>query len=336
MSTIYDVAKVAGVSISTVSHVLNRTRYVSEETQVRVLNAVEQLNYRPNSLARALVRQETQTIALIVPDNVNPFFAELARAVENYGFDAGYSFILCNSDRSMDKEVAYLDMLISKRVDGLVYMTSHYSEERLQRLRQEKIAVVVFDREYKEFDAILLDNYGGGCLATNHLIALGHRRIACISGPYDSEGRSGDRVRGYKDALCAAGLSIDDDLILTGDWTYQSGQEAANVLINLDDPPTAIFACNDTMAVGVLASLREYGLDVPGSVSVIGFDNIALSSYISPPLTTVATPIVEVGQQLCQLLFNRIGGLLPSSPQHITIPGDLVIRASTAPVHAST
>ncbi len=330
MASIYDVAQLAGVSISTVSHVLNDTRFVSDETKARVLQAIEQLNYRPSSLARALVRQETQTIALIVPDNVNPFFAELARGTEDCGFEAGYNVILCNSDRSLEKERAYLDMLISKRVDGLIYMTVDIHTEQLRPLLEHNIQTVVFDREYEGFDALLLDNFQGGYDATRHLTELGHRRIACISGP-DLRTRSQGRVVGYEQALSDAGLSPDPELVLVGDWTYQGGQEIAYRMFQLSSPPTAIFACNDAMAIGVISFLHERGLRVPEDVSVVGFDNVSLSAFSSPPLTTLATPILEVGQCICEMLLDRINGQLPPEPQRITIRAELLIRGSTAP-----
>lgn len=329
MATIYDVARAAGVSISTVSHVLNSTRYVSDQTKAQVLQAVAELNYRPSSLARALVRQETQTIALIVPDNVNPFFAELAHGIEDYGFRAGYNVILCNSNRDRTKELAYLDMLISKRVDGLIYMTVDKSEELLQPLLDNHIPVVTFDRDYRNLDAIMLDNFRGGYEAAQHLLRLGHTRIACISGP-DILTRSGDRVRGYRQAMVDAGVAAPEALLVRGDWTYQSGQDTAARLFALPSPPTAIFACNDTMAVGAISYLTQKGLRVPEDVSVVGFDNIALSAFSCPPLTTVATPVDEVGQRLCQLLLDRINGELPPEPHRFVIQGELVIRESTA------
>lgn len=330
MATIYDVARAAGVSISTVSHVLNGTRYVSEETRSRVLKAIAQLNYRPSSLARAMVRQETDTIALIVPDNVNPFFAELARGIEDYGFAAGYNVILCNSDRSTSKELAYLDMLISKRVDGVIYMTADMQAERLQPLLDHKVPVVTFDRDYPGIDAILLDNFQGGYVATRHLCELGHQRIACISGP-DAGTRSGDRVRGYQQALAEAGIPYDPALVIAGDWTFESGRAAARCLCELAQPPTAIFASNDIMAIGAISYLQAQGRAVPAQVSVVGFDDITLSAFYTPPLTTVATPIIEVGQRLCQMLLDRINGQLPAEAQRFTVRGELRIRGSTAP-----
>ncbi len=334
MATIYDVAKAAGVSIATVSHVLNDTRFVSEETRTKVLAAIQQLNYRPNSLARAMVRQETRTIGLIVPDNTNPFFGEMARGIENYGFAAGYSVLLCNSDRSAVKELAYLDMLISKRVDGVIYMTSDTAEEHLRPLQEQHIPVVTFDRQYGNTDTILLDNLQGGYDATEHLIGLGHRRIGCISGP-DAGTRSNDRVLGYSAALADAGLPVDPALILPSDWTFRSGHQQAQRLLGLPAPPTAIFACNDTIAVGAIAAVLERDLGVPGDLSIVGYDNITLSAFSAPPLTTMATPILEIGQRLCQLLLDRINGQLPPSPQIFSAASQLLVRASTAPVRAA-
>ena len=334
MATIYDVARAAGVSTSTVSHVLNGTRYVSVETEHRVRQAMQELHYRPNSLARGLVRQETQTLALIVPDNVNPFFAELARGIEDHGFAAGYNVILCNSDRNTSKELAYLDMLISKRVDGIIYMTMSTQIDQLQPLLDNRIPLVTFDRDYEGIDTVLLDNEQGGYDATRHLIDLGHRHIACIGGP-DAKTRSHERVRGYERAMVEAGLVVDERLIQPGAWTYESGQAAARRLLHLPVPPTAIFACNDLMAIGVISALREQGLRVPEDVSVVGFDDIPFGAYFFPPLTTLATPLMEVSQRLCQLLLDRINGQLPPQPQRSIVHGQLVVRGSTAPLTRS-
>lgn len=331
MANIYDVANAAGVSISTVSHVLNGTRFVSPDTRAKVLAAIEELNYRPSSLARAMVRQETRTIGLIVPDIVNPFYADLGRGVENYGYEAGYSVLLCNSDRKAEKETAYLDMLISKRVDGVIYATSDRAEERLAPLAAHGVPVVTFDRDYAGISAIMLDNYGGGLAAARHLVELGHRRIACITGP-ESPSLSSDRVRGYRAALEAAGLPEDHSLTLSGNYTLASGHDVARALMQQPDPPTAIFACNDAMAIGALAALRELGLCVPGQVSIVGYDNITASAYTYPPLTTVATPIRELGEQLCQLLLDSIDCPQQEEVRRLVMHSELIVRQSTGPV----
>jgi LacI family transcriptional regulator len=331
MSTIYDVAKAAGVSISTVSHVLNGTRRVSARTEKRVSDAIQALNYRPNSVARALVRRETRTIALVVPDNVNPFFAELARSVEDYGFGAGYSVVLCNTDNNLERETAYLEMLISNRVDGVIVMTGDRGEARLQSLKDQRVPAVVFDNEHEPLDAVMLDNYGGAMKAMQHLLDLGHTRIACIRGPGPHEvWGSGLRVRAYYDALNQAGIDVDRNLLVQGDWSFQSARGATDVLLRLENPPTAIFACNDNQAIGALASLAAHGVTVPAQMSVVGFDGITLSGYVMPPLTTVATSLAELGRQLCQLLLERIAMQEDLAPRRPTIPNELVVRGSTA------
>lgn len=329
MATIYDVARMASVSISTVSHVINGTRYVAEETRQRVLEAIEELDYQPSSLARALVRQETNTIGVVVPDNVNPFFAELARGIEDHGFSAGYSVILCNSDRNAAKQSAYLDVLIAKHVDGLIFMSFDDRPEEVDRITSRSIPVVMFDRDFPEFDAVLVDNYQGGKLATEHLVALGHRRIACIAGP-DVATRSGQRVAAYRDVLTAAGIAVDEELILPSDWSFQSGQQAARQLLARQDRPTAIFCCNDAVAIGVMGYALSQGIDVPGDLSVVGFDNINLSSFIWPGLTTVGGGIPEMGRRMCQMLLDRINKEMPAEAQHYVMPQSLVVRDSSA------
>lgn len=332
MATIYHVARAAGVSISTVSHVLNGTRRVNPQTEARVRAVMAELNYQPSSLARAMVRQETKTIAFVVPDNINPFNAEMARGIEDHGFAAGYSVLLCNTDYVAEREAAYVDLLISKRVDGVVYRSVEYDETLLNLFQEAGIAVVVFDGVYGTLDAVLLDNYQGARMAMQHLLELGHRRIACISGP-DVNRRPGSmgRVRGYRDALQQAGIAHNPAYEIRGDWSYASGKAAAHTLMRLDAPPTAIFANNDAMAIGVLSALYELRVPVPQACSVVGFDNIVLSAYATPPLTTVATPTVQAGQELCKLLLGRINKQLPPTPQRPVLVGDLLVRESTGP-----
>lgn len=335
MTTIYDVARQAGVSTSTVSHVLNGTRHVNEATKTRVMAAVGQLNYRPSSVARAMVRQETKTIALIVPDNLHPFFSELAYSVEAYAFAAGYNVILCQSEHNSAKEHAYLDMLVSKRVDGVLHMTTDQTDPHLEPLSAHDIPVVTFDRDYADsgmrVDCIVIENERGGYLATKHLLDLGHRRLACIWVP---GGKSHRRLHGFLEALEEVGVAVDPALLIQGDWSLASGWQAARQLIDRADPPTAIFASNDLMAIGVLACLHEHGRPVPQQISVVGFDDITLARYSAPLLTTYATPIDEVGERLCRLLFDRIDGKLPAERQQILVYGELKIRKSTAPPSA--
>ena len=332
MTTIKDVARLAGVSITTVSHVINETRYVSDELRGRVLAAMQELNYRPNVLARSLRRGETRTIGLVVPDNSNPFFAEVARIVEDVGFEKGYSVILCNSDGSLEKEAAYISVLIAKQVDGVIFIAAGSKHEHLHELTAQGIPVVVADRDIPQSlaDVVLVDNEKGGYEATRYLLSLGHRRIACIAGPSDLT-PSADRVRGYRRAQEEAGISIEEGWIVPGDFRYQGGEAATARLLRLGEPPSAIFACNDVMAIGALRTLQNAGLQVPGDVSIIGFDDIPLASAMSPALTTVAQPTAELSTLAARCLISRIQNDRDDEPrQRSVLETRLVVRDSCA------
>jgi LacI family transcriptional regulator len=330
MSTIKDVARTAGVSITTVSHVLNETRFVSDELRCRVLAAMEELDYRPNILARSLRRGETKTIGLVVPDNSNPFFAEMARTVEDLGFAAGYSVILCNSDDNLAKEAAYIEVLIAKQVDGVLFIASGSSQEHLSELRHAGVPYVVVDREVDGSlaDVVLVNNELGGYTATQHLIALDHRRIACIAGPSQLT-PSADRVLGYRHALADFQIPQDEALVVSGDFRARGGEAALHQLLTLHPPPTAIFACNDLMAIGVLRAARNAGLRVPGDLSVVGFDDIPLATAVSPALTTVAQPITELAEHSVKLLVARMQNRNDElQTQRIVLDPYLVVRDS--------
>lgn len=332
MTTMKDVAQAAGVSVTTVSHVINETRYVSEELRERVLKAMEELNYHPNSLARSLRQGISHTIGLIVPDNSNPFFADVARVVETRGFEAGYSTILCNTDGQLEKELAYVNVLLAKQVDGVIFIAASSQSEHITLLTEERVPVVIADRQMPdaEVDVVLVDNYRGGYLATEYLISLGHHRIGCITGPSDTT-PSADRVRGYKDALTSAGLPVDESLIVRGDFRYASGISGAQKLLDLKDPPTAIFAHNDVMAMAAMATIREKGFSIPEDISIVGFDDIPQASFTSPPLTTIAQPIQDIGRIATDLLIERMSGTTPHPSRKIILDVKLVVRGSCAP-----
>ena len=328
--TISDVAKLAGVSTTTVSHFLNGTRYISDDLRERVEKAILSLGYRPNSMARGLRRGESKTIGLIVPDNSNPFFAEILRTIENIGYTKGYSVILCNSDSDVEKEIAYTDLLYTKQVDGIIFITTNNSVEHLQQMVDSGIPIVVVDRDIplNDTDVILVDNLQGGYEATNYLIRLGHRRIACIAGPSKLT-PSADRVNGYQKALAEAGIPVDPDYIMNGDFQYLGGDAAMTELLARPVKPTAIFACNDLMALGAMRALRDAGYSIPDQMSVIGFDDITLTSMVSPSLSTVAQPIEDIARLSLDLLISRI--LHKSEPAHaqkIILTTQLVIRDS--------
>jgi LacI family transcriptional regulator len=331
-ATIKDVAVKAGVSITTVSHVLNKTRFVSDDLRERVVQAMEALHYRPNVLARSLRVGESHTMGLVVPDNSNPFFAEIARIIENAGFRHGYSVFLCNSDGQVEKERAYVDTFINKQVDGVVFITSGGTTGPLEELTRHDIPVVVVDRNIplSLVDLVLLDNEAGGHAATRHLIELGHRRIACITGP-SALTPSADRVLGYRRAMAEAGLPVPPECIQPGDFRSPSGEAAMRRLLELAEPPSAVFACNDLMAIGALRALRKADRPVPDDISLVGFDDVPLATEVTPALTTVAQPTDEIATSAVNLLLGRINADgQPGQPERRVLKPSLIVRDSTA------
>lgn len=328
--TINDVARLAGVSTTTVSHFINGTRHISDDLRERVESAIAELGYRPNSLARGLRRGESKTIGLIVPDNSNPFFAEILRSIENIGYSNGYSVILCNSDSDIQKEIAYTDLLFAKQVDGIVFITTNNSCEHLQQLTDAGIPLVVIDRDIPLVgtDVLLVDNFQGGYAATRYLIELGHTRVACIAGPSRLT-PSADRVNGYKKALAEAGIQEHPQWIVDGDFQFQGGESGIAQLLALPEKPTAVFACNDLMALGVLRGLRKAKISVPREISVVGFDDIPLTSVVSPALTSIAQPVQEISRLAFELLIDRIQNKNSAHEEkRIVLPTQLVIRES--------
>lgn len=332
MATMKEVAERAGVSLTTVSHVINNTRFVSEGVTLRVKAAMQELDYRPNELARSLRRGQTNTIGLILPDSSNPYFAEIGQAIESYAFDSGYSVILGNTAGEIKKEDHYITVLITKQVAGIIFVATGDRTASVKELLAQNFPVVLVDRDLDDIqvDAVLLDNHQCGYIATKHLIELGHECIGLITGPFHLT-PSADRIIGYKDALAEANLKCDDQLIIKGNFHPKSGYEAANMLLTLPNRPTAIFAVNDLMAMGVIRAAAEHGLKVPDDLAIVGFDDIELASYTIPPLTTISQPINEMGQIAVELLTERIDQ--PDlEPRRIIINGELVVRGTSTPV----
>jgi LacI family transcriptional regulator len=328
MPTIHQVAERAGVSPTTVSHVINNTRFVSPETRERVLRAMEELNYLPNILARSLRRGETRTLGLILPDSANPFFAEIARALEFAAFRAGYNVIFGNSENDLEKEQTYIDVLVTKQVDGLIFVATGDRSQLLENLVRGGLPVVVVDRQLSalEVDTVLTDNLQGGLLATRYLLAQGPRHIGCITGPSHLT-PSAQRVIGYRQALQEAGVAVDEDLIVRGDFHPRSGYEAGKVLLERRLLPSAIFACNDMMAIGALRALAEAGLRVPEDCSIVGYDDIELATYAVPPLTTIRQDKIAIAEAALRMALERINQSdLPARCE--TLPVELVERQS--------
>lgn len=308
MSTIKDVARIAGVSFTTVSHVLNKSRYVSPELTTRIYAAMEELNYHPNSLARSLRGVQTRTVALMIPDNSNPYFAEMARVVEDVGFEIGYSVILCNSDNKIEKEKAYIDVLISKKVDGVIVIAASNEFAHLQTLHEQGIPTVNVDRATpgSSGKTFLVNDEHGGFLATEYLINLGHKKIAFINGPFQPTEFGSYCLVGYERAMKNASLPILPGFVVNGRFTAASGNEAMNQLLKLPARPTAVFIANDMMAIGALSALYASHIAVPDQISIVGFDDIPIASTMIPPLTTIAQPYAEVARNAFRELIAKI------------------------------
>ncbi|SDN71917.1 transcriptional regulator, LacI family [Paenibacillus sp. yr247] len=331
--TIYDVAQAAGVSIATVSKVINETGRISDKTRKHVFSIMEQLNYQPSMVASALTGKSTYTIGLTLPDLANPFFAEIARSVEDRGHEYGFSVFICSTDNDPDKEVKYLSLLTQKRVDGIISATRIQNDQFLKKLIQQNIPIALITGEMPTLavDTVMVDDYLGGYQAGNHLVELGHKRISILVEDMDNMSNR-ERIRGCKQAMANAGLHLDEHFVITGGFTVESGKSAMTNLLLLEERPTAVFACNDLLAIGAIRAAREHGMQLPADLSVVGFDNTILATLIDPPLTTIGQPIHEIGRQAVDLLVQEIKGEKLLKQRVVLLP-ELVLRNSSAAIH---
>jgi LacI family transcriptional regulator len=327
------VAQKAGVSISTVSHVINNTRVVSDDVRKRVLGIIAEMRYVPSALARSLKNDKTNTIGVLVPNSSNPYFAELIRWMEDAAFELGYNIILCNAHGGGQKQTAYLRLLMEKRIDGLILVASGADDERDLLLRHESVPIIQLERALPGLgaDLILACQEEGAYLATRHLIELGHRAIACVSGPSDLP-RSRERVGGFLRAMDEAGLAVPEAAMVHAEFTSAGGYAAFGKLLAQPDMPTAVFVTSDLMALGGLCAAGSAGVRVPDQLSVVGYDDIGGACYAAPPLTTIAPPKREMARLAIHQLIERIrGGHAPL--RSVALASSLVVRASTAPLH---
>jgi LacI family transcriptional regulator len=336
-----DVAALAGVSASTVSYVVNSgPRPVSEATRQRVHAAMDELGYRPNSVAASLRRRRTSTIGLLLPGLLNSYFADIAEEVERVASARGYSVVLRQSGFDTERERRSVNALIDDRIAGAVWVPLGESQALMAKMTHFGIPLVLLDRvPTPMLDSVRAglirlvsaDNVLGGRLATEHLISLGHRRIALIWMPPALTHNQG-RLAGYKQALAEAGIEFDPTLVVGGGYSYEAGRAAARVLLDRPDPPTAIFANYDVLAIGALRGIREAGLRVPEDVSVVGFDDIEQASFAHPTLTTIAQPKQQMGRLSAELLTRLIADDNPPDPQAtLDLPVQLVVRESSGP-----
>jgi LacI family transcriptional regulator len=353
---IKDVAEQAGVSTATVSHVINETRFVREETRERVLAAIEALNYQPSAIARSLATNATQTVGLIISDIANPFFTAVARGVQDEIHQHGYHTIFCNTDEDSAREDEYLRLLSARQIDGLIIAPTGVPSERLLRMHEADIPIVLLDRHIPELTLpiVEVDNESGAYEATRYLIELGHRQIAILVG-METISTQLMRLQGYERALREHGLPIDDTLIINADSRSYSNRlslldapppfftnnqmtptayQALQQVLNLLHRPSAIFITNNEMTVGSLHALKERGLRCPEDISLISFDDHDWASIFSPPLTVVRQPTYQLGQTAAKLLLSLIKRESFKDPT--CLPVELIVRESCHPVRAVT
>jgi LacI family transcriptional regulator len=340
MATIRDVARLANVSVATVSNALNSSDRVSPELLARVRAAVEKLSYTPHAGARSLRKRSSGLLGLVVGDITNPFFSDLFEAVEDAAAARGYLVLLCNSSERSEREEAHLKMLRTQRIDGLILApTGAASMNRASLLAQLEVPVVLVDRAMDGlgYDAVVLDNRKAGFEATSHLIGCGHRRIGLINGP-EIVRTAADRMHGYREALLSAGLPFDPALICDAGFQERPAYGALIDLMALPEPPTAIFATNNLMTIGAVTALADRGLSCPEDISLVGIDDQPWADAVLPRLTVIAQPVRAIGETAFGLLAERIAGTRLGPGTTTVLAPRLVVRrscGSPAPLKAA-
>jgi LacI family transcriptional regulator/LacI family repressor for deo operon, udp, cdd, tsx, nupC, and nupG len=328
-SSLVEVARRAKVSISTVSRTINQTGKISPKTQEHVRRVMRELGYKPNRVARRLrAGGKCHLLGLIIPNIQNPFFADLARGVEDVAYRNSFAVLLCNYDEDAAKEAFYLDVMQQETVDGVILPPVHERDPAVLKFARGDIPVVCVDRALADvaLDRVEIDNDRGAREAVAHLLQRGHRRIGFISGPADSStGRA--RLAGYRSGLALAGVPAAEELIRYGDFKQESGRRLADELLALSSPPTALFVSNNLMTIGALEAISARGLRIPQQIGLIGFDDLPLAAVFQPPLTVVRQPAYEVGRSAAELLFRRIEE--PMRPVvSLKLSPELVVRGS--------
>jgi DNA-binding LacI/PurR family transcriptional regulator len=331
--TMRQIAERAGVSIGTVSHVINDTAPVRDKLRQRVVEAIRSLGYQPSQLARGLRRNQTSMLVMVIPDVTNPFFPAVIRGVEDVAYKSSFRLVLCNTDNDSRKEVSYLNEMRSYRPAGWLVIPSVDSVLATHfRGSASRSPVVCVDRQPEGWteDVVLVANEAGSYSATRYLLRMGHRQLAVITGPLHLA-NAVERLRGFQRALGEAKVQIEPDYVQEARFDRISGYHAATRLLRMLPRPTAIFACNDLMALGVFLAARELGLHCPEDISIVGFDNLDFAEFTAPPLTTVHQPGYQLGTTAARLLLERIRG--SSEPaQRVVLPSELKIRNSVIPI----
>ena len=329
--TIKDIARKANVSHTTVSRALNNKSRIKNETKDKILTIARELNYRPDFIARSLVMKRTKTLGLVITTIANPFYIELSQGIETTAISQGYNIILCSTNYDLSAERKYIDMLRSKGVDGIILTSAHMGDPNIVGLAEEGFPIILINRRTyhpvvkEKVDYVGVDNILGGFLAVEHLIRLGHKRIGVIGG--SSESSVGfERLEGGKKALTTYGMEVIGDHFLEGDFLKGSGYQGGKRFLKMDEPPTAIFATNDYMALGAYQAIVEEGRRVPEDIALIGFNDIEFAAMKGIELTTVGQKKYEMGAQAVKMLVERIEGGGMGSPKEMILEPELIIR----------
>lgn len=329
--TIKDIARMANVSHTTVSRALNDKSRIRDETKERILSIAKELNYRPDFIARSLVIRRTKTLGLVITTIANPFYIELAQGIETTARGLGYSIILCSTHSDLSTEKQHIEMLRSKGVDGIIFSSAHMGDPNILVLAEEAFPLVMVNRRTyhptvkEKVDYVGIDNILGGYLAVEHLIKLGHKRIGVIGG--SSESSVGfERLEGGKKALEAYGLETMTEYFLDGDFLKESGYRGGKQFLQMQAPPTAIFATNDYMALGAYQAIVEEGRKVPEEMAIVGFNDIEFTAMKGIELTTIGQKKYEMGALAVKALIERIEGKRSEAPQEIILQPELIIR----------
>ena len=332
--TLKSIADHLNVSVTTVSRVLNgksNTYRISKETERKILKAASELNYTPNQLARGLRLQKSHTIGYIIPDISNPFFSSIAKSVEKSARKFGYSILLCDSEENTELEISLIQLMLNRKVDGLIISPVGIEVSHLVNLSVKKMPIVLLDRYFPNLDLpfVTSDNYQGAFEAVNMLIEYGHRRIACIQGLRKTSPNN-DRLRGYIDAHKKNDLPIDESLIVGDSFGEENGYIETKLLLKKRDIPTAIFAVSNLISLGAIRAITEEGLKIPEDVSMISFDEQPYSRFLSTPMTTVAQQSMQIGQFATKILIDQIENKNSIEPKGIFLPTRIIMRDSVS------
>ncbi len=330
MASIKDVATRAGVSVASVSRVLNGSKPVAEGTRDRVLAAADALHYSIDQRARALRRRKSGTLGLIVSDVGNPYFPEVIRAIEAVAYHSGHDLFLCNSDEDPERERFYIRAMTAQRIGGIIIVPVTQSGAPLSLALRNDTPVVCLDRKINdaELDSVVIDNHAGGALAADALLDRGHRRIGAVVATRTTPGL--DRLTGFAARLAERGAPLDLALVRDGEYKQSGGYAAARSIFALAQPPTALFVANHPMTLGALQAARECRLRVPGDLSLIAFDDTAWATFLDPPLTTISQPTLELGTAAAELLIDRVEERYTGAARSIVLAPMRIERASVA------